>query len=98
MTQGKQQNTTPHPPRVAPGHPRSSPPTPIPRIPSICTHSLAKALVKVFRGSLIATALLALAQQVVLLGVPLIVQQLLKWLIDVDNEETYIGVIWAVAL
>ncbi|CAM9961201.1 unnamed protein product, partial [Ectocarpus sp. 12 AP-2014] len=60
--------------------------------------SLAKAMTKVFKGSLIATGFLAMAQQMVLLAVPLIVQQLLQWLIDEDSSETYIGVVWAIVL
>eukprot|EP00752_Nemacystus_decipiens_P009274 g8285.t1 len=60
--------------------------------------SLARAMIKIFRTSLISTAVLALCQQVVLLSVPLIVQQLLSWLIDEDDDRTYVGVIWAVAL
>eukprot|EP00903_Cladosiphon_okamuranus_P012646 g11831.t1 len=60
--------------------------------------SLARAMVKVFKCSLIVTAVLALCQQVVLLSVPLVVQQLLGWLIDENDDRTYVGVIWAVAL
>ncbi|CAN0396873.1 unnamed protein product [Ectocarpus sp. 12 AP-2014] len=39
-----------------------------------------------------------MAQQMVLLAVPLIVQQLLQWLIDEDSSDTYIGVVWAIVL
>ncbi|CAM9948860.1 unnamed protein product, partial [Ectocarpus sp. 4 AP-2014] len=56
------------------------------------------AMTKVFKASLIATGFLAMAQQMVLLAVPLIVQQLLQWLIDEDSSDTYIGVVWAVIL
>lgn len=55
-------------------------------------------MTKVFKASLIATAFLAMAQQMVLLAVPLIVQQLLQWLIDEDRSDTYIGVVWAITL
>lgn len=55
-------------------------------------------MAKVFKFSLIATAILALTQQVVLLSVPLIVQQLLGWLIDEDDDRTVVGVSYAVAL
>lgn len=46
---------------------------------------------------MIVSGFLAVVQQLVLLGVPLIVQQLLRWLIS-DSGETYVGVIWAFAL
>eukprot|EP00904_Undaria_pinnatifida_P007302 jgi/Undpi1/3701/HiC_scaffold_16.g07071.m1 len=55
------------------------------------------ALVKVFRKVLIVSAVLAMCQQLVLLGVPIIVQQLLRWLIA-DDGETYVGVTWAIVL
>lgn len=55
-------------------------------------------MIKIFKCSLITTGVLALCQQVVLLSVPLIVQQLLGWLIDEDDDRTQVGVIWAVAL
>ena len=38
-----------------------------------------------------------MCQQLVLLGVPIIVQQLLRWLIA-DDGETYVGVTWAIVL
>ena len=65
---------------------------------SLPPKSLARAMIKIFKCSLIATAVLALCQQFVLLSVPLIVQQLLGWLIDEDDDRRYVGVIWAIAL
>ena len=52
---------------------------------------------KVNRKVLIVTGILALGQQLVLLSIPLIVQQLLWWLIS-DDGETYAGILWAFAL
>lgn len=75
---------------------RALPPPTHPSAPRL--KSLAKALVKIFKCSLISTAVLALCQQFVLLAVPLVVQQLLGWLIDEDDDRTYVGVLWAVAL
>ena len=59
--------------------------------------SLVKALVKVNRKVLIVSGILAMGQQLVMLSIPLIVQQLLQWLIS-DDGETYVGILWAFAL
>lgn len=38
-----------------------------------------------------------MGQQLVMLSIPLIVQQLLQWLIS-DDGETFVGILWAFAL
>lgn len=52
---------------------------------------------KVFRPIIIVTGIFQLMQQAVNLVVPLIVQQLLKWLID-GSQDISIGIILAFSL
>lgn len=52
---------------------------------------------KVFRKVLIVSGILAFVQQSVLLSVPLIVQQLLQWLLS-SNADLGVGIGWAFVL
>lgn len=52
---------------------------------------------KVFRKVLIVSGIIAFVQQIIFLSVPLIIQQMLRWLVSRD-ADLGVGIGWAFAL